>query len=112
MIYGMKHELVSQSLIFPENAFTNACVRTSPSGDQRWWPLITIGTVANNGDSGFQINPLRLPNSRKDLHVVWERGMFLVHLSVCSLCMCNFVFSTSSRLVLDGLAMACDCGTP
>ena len=46
----MKHELVSQSLIFPENDFTNDCVRTSPIGDQQWWPSITIGTVADNGD--------------------------------------------------------------
>ena len=41
-----------------------------------------------------------------------KREPILILLVYCSLYMQYFVFSSSSRLMSDGLATACDCGTP
>ena len=61
---------------FQRTIFTDVCVRTSPIGDQQWWPSVTICTVADNGDQWLYTKSITL-NTRKDaalgLGVAWER---------------------------------------
>ena len=101
--------------LFPATDFTNACVRTFPIFDQQWWPSITIGTVADNG---VQWIPNQSPSATQCKKGCSTRGKEKASLDasrpICLFIMYmrNFVFSSSSRLVSDGLVTACDCGTP